>query len=232
MTPHIESKQEDIANLVIMPGDPLRAKVMADKYLTETKLVNTVRGMTAYTGFYKNNKITIFPSGMGIPSMGIYAHELFKFYNVDKIIRIGSTGTYKENINLFDLILVEKSVTNSNFSLNYLGIDTKEVLTSNNLNNSIEQIANKKNKHLHKGTVLCSETFYGSTDKEVNSEILAVEMEAFALSTIANSLEKSATTLLTVSDNIATKEETTSEERQNNFIEMMEIALDSIINNN
>ncbi len=232
MTPHIESNQESIAKLVLMPGDPLRAKVIADTFLKDIKLVNNVRGMTAYTGTYKNELVTIFPSGMGIPSMGIYAYELFKVYDVDKIIRVGSTGSFKEEIDLFDLILVDKSITNSNFALNFDGINTNEVKTSTNLNNKIEEVAKIKNKHLYKGTILCSETFYSNVKPAITEEVLGVEMESFALSTVANSLNKEATTLLTVSDNLVTKQETTSEERQNKFIEMMEIALEAITNKN
>ena len=109
MTPHIESRDEDIADVVLMPGDPKRAELIASKYLDDAKLVNTVRGMNAYTGFYKGKRVTVFPSGMGIPSMGIYSYELFKFYNVSKIIRIGTVGGYLEDEKVFDVILADKS---------------------------------------------------------------------------------------------------------------------------
>ena len=116
MTPHINSKKEDISNIVLMPGDPLRAKYIAENFLENAKLVNSVRNIFAYTGYYNDKKVTVFASGMGMPSIGIYSYELYKFYDVDTIIRIGSCGAYSENLNLFDTILVEKSYTEGNFA--------------------------------------------------------------------------------------------------------------------
>ena len=232
-TPHITSNIEDIADVVLMPGDPLRAKYIADHFLEEVKLVNSVRNMTAYTGYYKGKKVTIFPSGMGNPSMGIYAYELYKFYNVDTIIRVGSCGTYKEDINLFDVIVVDKSYSKSSFAKTYLGIDTNEAIGSKELNNRIVETANKINQRIALGNVLCSDTFYSMVEdsneliKEKNC--LAVEMESYALFHIANSLNKKASTILTVSDSVVTKEETTAEQREKGFNDMILLALESII---
>ncbi len=233
MTPHIEAKKEDIANVVIMPGDPLRAKFIAETYLSDIKLVNSVRGMLAYTGFYNNKKVTVMGSGMGIPSMGIYSYELFKFYNVEKIIRVGSCGAYTDKLNLYDLILVDSSYSNSNYAFTQNGEDKNENYSSKILNDTIIKTANKMDLKLKVGKVHCSEVFYRENDpfKELyeKQNCLAVEMETFALFHNAKLLKKEATCILTVSDNLVTKEETTSEERQTAFIQMIELALESIL---
>ena len=137
MTPHISSKKEDIASIVLMPGDPLRAKYIAENFLENAKLVNSVRNIFAYTGNYKNKRITVFASGMGMPSIGIYSYELYKFYDVDIIIRIGSCGAYSEDLNLFDTILVEKSYTEGNFAyaLNSINEHISEADIRNKQNN-------------------------------------------------------------------------------------------------
>lgn len=232
-TPHISSNMEDIADVVLMPGDPLRAKYIADHFLKDVKLVNSVRNMTAYTGFYKDKKVTIFPSGMGIPSIGIYAYELYKFYNVDTIIRVGSCGTYKEDLNLFDVILVDKSYSESNFAKTYLGIDINEAKGSEEVNNKIKETSLTLNKKVEIGNVYCSEAFYSLVEKESNlikdKNCLAVEMESYALFHIANSLNKKASTVLTVSDSLVTKEETTSLQREQGFNDMILLTLESII---
>lgn len=232
-TPHISSNKEDIASVVLMPGDPLRAKYIADHFLKDVKLVNSVRNMTAYTGFYKDKKVTVFPSGMGIPSIGIYAYELYKFYNVDTIIRVGSCGTYKEHLDLFDIILVDKSYSESNFAKTYLGIDTNEAKGSEELNNKIKETSIKLNKKVEIGNVYCSEAFYSLVEKESNlikeKNCLAVEMESYALFHIANSLGKKASTILTVSDSLVTKKETTSLQREQGFSDMILLTLESIL---
>ncbi|MDD2519017.1 MAG: purine-nucleoside phosphorylase [Bacilli bacterium] len=233
MTPHIESKKEDIAKVVIMPGDPLRAKFIAETYLTDYKLVNQVRGMLAYTGLYKNKKVTVMASGMGIPSMGIYSYELFKFYDVDKIIRVGSCGAYTDKLNLYDLVLVENSYTDSNYGINQNGIENKLLASTPSLNKLIIDAANKMDIPLSIGTIHCSEVFYKDNNqfKELyeKNNCLAVEMESFSLFHNAKIFNKSATCLLTVSDNLVTNEVTTSEERQTAFTEMIELALESIL---
>lgn len=233
MTPHNEAKLGEIAKTVLMPGDPLRAKYVAKKYLTDVKLVNTVRNIFAYTGLYKGKEVTIMASGMGMPSIGIYSYELYKFYNVDTIIRVGSCGTYKEDLNLFDIILVDKSYSESNFAKTYLGIDTNEAKGCEELNNKIKDTALTLNKKIEVGNVYCSEAFYSLVDKESilikDKNCLAVEMESYALFHIANSLGKRASTILTVSDSLVTKEETTALEREQGFNEMILLTLESII---
>lgn len=233
MTPHIESKKDEIAKVVLMPGDPLRARFIAETYLTDYKLVNQVRGMLGYTGYYKNKKVTILASGMGIPSMGIYSYELFKFYEVDIIIRVGSCGAYTKELNLYDLILVNESYSESNYAFIQNGYNKKEILASKKLTDKIFEIANKNKIEIKKGKVHCSEVFYQENNRYQelykNQKCLAVEMETFSLFHNANLFNKKAACLLTVSDNLETRAITSSEERQLTFTKMIELALESIL---
>ncbi len=230
MTPHIEAKKEDIAKTVLMPGDPKRAKFIAENFLDNYKLVNSVRGMTAYTGEYKGKKVTIFPSGMGIPSMGIYSYELFKFYDVENIIRIGSCGAYTKALNLYDVILVTESFSESSYALVQNNVKSCELKPNLELNQKIKEKAQELGINIIEGKVSCSDVFYRE-DKDAYKKIyenhgcIAVEMESFALFHNANVLGKKAACLLTVSDSLVTKEKTTSEEREKRFTEMIEIAL-------
>lgn len=233
MTPHIEAKKEDIAKDVIMPGDPLRCKMIAEKYLTDYKLVNSVRNQLAYTGLYKGKRVTIFSSGMGNPSMGIYSYELFNFYNVENIIRVGSCGAFRKELNLYEVVLVENSYSTSNYNYE-LTKENDRLLPGNKfLNNAILKTAEKLNIKLNLGNVYCTDVFYNDVDKEYLSKsfnCLATEMESFALFSNATKLGKKASTILTVSDNLITNEETSPEERQNSFNQMIELALETIIN--
>ncbi len=233
MTPHIEAKKEDIAKDVIMPGDPLRCKMIAEKYLTDYKLVNSVRNQLAYTGLYKGKRVTIFSSGMGNPSMGIYSYELFNFYNVENIIRVGSCGAFRKELNLYEVVLVENSYSTSNYNYE-LTKENDRLLPGNKfLNNAILKTAEKLNIKLNLGNVYCTDVFYNDVDKEYLSKsfnCLATEMESFALFSNAKKLGKKASTILTVSDNLITNEETSPEERQNSFNQMIELALETIIN--
>lgn len=231
MTPHIEAKKDDIAKIVIMPGDPLRCKMIAEKYLTNYKLVNQVRNQLAYTGTYKGKKVTIFSSGMGNPSMGIYSYELYNVYGVEEIIRVGSCGAFTKDLGLYEVILVDNSYSLSNY-LNELADENDRLLGSNKeLNKRISDAAKRLNISLNFGNVFCTDVFYNHADipylKE-NFNCIATEMETFALFSNAKKLNKKATALLTVSDNLITHEETTSEERQNSFNQMIELALESI----
>lgn len=232
-TAHITSDISDIAKIVIMPGDPLRAKYIADNFLTNVKLVNSVRNMLAYTGYYKDKLVTIFPSGMGMASIGIYAYELYNFYDVDTIIRVGSCGSYKEDLNLFDIILVDKSYSDSNFAKIYCGMDTNVSTGSDEINEKIKKIANDINKKVHIGNIYCSECFYSLLDTESNlikdKDCLGVEMESYALFHIANSLNKKASTVLTVSNSFVTGCETAAKEREQGFNDMILLVLESII---
>lgn len=229
-TAHIESLKNDIANIVLMPGDPKRAKYIADNFLKNVKLVNQVRAMTAYTGFYKGKKITIFPSGMGNPSIGIYSYELFKYYDVDTIIRIGTIGGYSNDLKVGDVVLAETSVTTSNYALIQNGDNRKEINSNMYLNNTINNVAKDNNINLFESRVLCSDVFYDNSDyKELESKynVVGVEMETFALFHTADMLNKKATALLTISNSFATEEELTSEERERNLNEMIKLALES-----
>ena len=235
MTPHIEANKNDIARTVIMPGDPLRAKYIAENFLENYRLVNTVRNIYAYTGFYKGTKLTVMASGMGMPSMGIYSYELFKFYDVENIIRVGSCGAYTSDLKLYDLILVENSYSDSSFALVQSGCTDHYIRASKKINDVITKASENLKLKLNKGTVYSSDVFY-SLNPHFNIEklyknqnCLAVEMESFALFHNARVLEKNASCILTVSDNLITKEETTSEERQKSFTNMMTLALESVI---
>ena len=180
MTVHIESNLEDIAKTVLMPGDPKRSEYIAKTYLKDYKLVNTVRGINAYTGYYKDKLVTIFPSGMGIPSMGIYSYELYKEYGVENIIRIGSCGGYASRLKLKDLILAEGSYSESTYAIYLDDYKEKMVYSDKEINNIIESTAKDINKKLVKGNIYCSDVFYEKDydylerAKELN--VLGIEM--------------------------------------------------------
>lgn len=228
-TPHIKCNKEDISNIVLMPGDPLRAKFIAQTYLKDYKLVNSVRNMLAYTGFYKGKKITVFSSGMGMASMGIYCYELYKFFDAKYIIRIGSCGSTDKDVKLLDTILSTSSYTETNFSYTYSSVNVNEVNSSEYLNNIIIN----KNKNIKRGKTVCSMVFDAYIDnqdeynKRLPQNVLAVEMEAFALFYIAKLLNKEATCLLTVSDSLHDKKQISSSDRQLKLKEMIEIALEA-----
>ena len=231
MTPHLECKKEDIAPIVIMPGDPLRAKFIANNFLEDPKEVNHLRGALGYTGYYKGKKVTIQASGMGIPSMGIYCYELYKFYDVKTIIRVGSFGAYTEYIDLYDLVLAENSYSESHFAIEQNGNSDKVVYGSESLNNLILKTAEETNTPIKYSSIHCSEAFYKEDNqfRDVYAEYGCVgcEMESFALFHIAKLLGRDAACILTCSDNLVTKQETTPEERQNSFTKMIELALNT-----
>lgn len=233
MTPHIESKLEDIAKTVIMPGDPLRAKMIAETYLENPKLVNSLRNILAYTGTYKGKPVTVFSSGMGNPSMGIYAYELFKFYNVENIIRVGTCGSYKEDLDLYENIIVTGSYSTSSFAYELNENKNSIIYSNQELNEKLKNASSKLNMHYTVGLIHSTDVFYKENNnyKELVEKynVLGAEMETFALFSIASMLNKKATCILTVSDSLVTHKETTSEERQNSFHQMIKIALESII---
>ena len=238
MTVHIQSKKEEISDLVLMPGDPLRAKYIADHFLENVTQVNEIRNMIAFTGFYQGRRITVFPSGMGIPSMGIYAYELYKVYEVENIIRIGSCGGYSNVLELFDTILVDKSYTESNFAYTFNEEKCNISNATEKINNIIEKTAIDNNIKCVKGNVLCSDCFdlyipklnelLGRLPKDLN--IIAAEMESFVLFYLANLLNKQAACLLTVVDIPTKKNQISSEEREKNLNNMIELALESSLN--
>lgn len=237
MTPHIEAKIGEIAKTVLMPGDPLRAKLIAYTYLENAQLVSSVRNIYAYTGTYKGQKITVMASGMGIPSMGIYCYELYKVYGVENIIRLGSCGAYTEELHLLDLILVDRTYTESNFALTLNNDECNIVNASAELNAIIEKAALENNIAYTKGTTLCSDCFdYYMTDinklferapKDI--DIIGAEMEAFALFYTAKMLNKKAGCILTVVDSHFDKTELSSEDRQNSLNNMIKLGLESAI---
>ena len=230
---HCNAKKEDIAKTVLMPGDPLRAKYIAENFLENARLVNTVRNMLAYTGTYKGKEITVFSHGMGMASMGIYCYELYKFYDVENIIRIGSCGAYSEDLNIFDTILVDKSYTEGNFAYEWNEKDCHLIESSEFLNEIIESTAKEINIPYIKGNTLCSDCFDGYLEsipnlikrfpKELN--IIGAEMEAFALFYMAHYLGRQASCLLTVVDSHYKKQEISSEEREKSLNNMITLAL-------
>ena len=234
-TPHNKAEIKDIAKTVIMPGDPLRAKYIAENFLDSYVLVNDVRGMYAYTGTYGGKKITVMASGMGIPSMGIYSYELFHFYNVDYIIRIGTCGAFIKNLNLLDIILVDKSYTESNYALSFDNKNIHIANASNELNNVIKNVATENSIKYFEGTTLCNECFdpYIPDIKTMLSrvpkdlEISACAMEAFSLFYNAQREGKHAACLLNVVDSLTDKKSLSSEERQTGLNTMIKLALDS-----
>lgn len=230
MTPHIEAKKDQIAKTVIMPGDPKRAKLIAEKYLTDIKLVNEVRGILAYTGYYKEKQVTVMASGMGMPSIGIYSYELFNFYDVETIIRIGTCGALQKQINLKSIIIPETAYTLSNFSYQLDGIKKEKEHSSRNLCVSLEKTAKKLDINILKGTISTSDIFYNNykDENETKNNCLAVEMETFALFYIANKLNKNASAVLTVTDNLITKERLSSEEREKNLDKAISIILETL----
>lgn len=238
MTPHNEANKNDIKSTVLMPGDPLRAKYIAENFLTEYKIVNNVRNMTAYTGKYKGKEITVFPSGMGMPSIGIYAYELYKFYDVENIIRIGSCGAYDATLNIFDTILVDKSYTKSNFAYSFNEKECHIASATKKLNEDIFNTAQKLKLNLIKANVICSEIFdyyVEDINKFINSfpkdlNITAAEMESFALFYIAKYFHKNAATLLTVVDSHYKNQVISAEQREKSLNAMIKIALETSIN--
>ena len=231
-TIHIESNPEDIAKTVLMPGDPLRAKFIAQNFLENPRLVNDVRGMYAFTGEYKGKKVTVMASGIGMPSMGIYSYELYNGYNVENIIRIGTCGAYTRDLNLYDVVLATKTYSETTYDDVMSGQNTNIIESSNELNQKIIESANQLNHKLIQGSIHTTDVFYQETEdyEQINKQFgcIAGEMEAFALFHNAKRLNKKAACLLTVSDSMVTKEHTSQEEREKKLIDMIKIALESI----
>ena len=234
-TAHNEANPGEIAKTVLMSGDPLRVKMIAEKYLENPKLVNKIRNIYAYTGTYKGKEVTIMAHGMGIPSMGIYAYELFKFYEVDKIIRLGSCGAYSEDLNLLDILLVDKSYTESNFSYELNNEKVNETESSKDVNDKLKESAKKLGINLVEGNVMSTDCFdwYVKDIKvlldRLPNDVIAAEMESFALFYLAEKFNKKAACLLTVVDSHYKKEELSAEDRESKLDNMALVALESII---
>lgn len=229
-TPHNAAKPGDIAKTVLMPGDPLRAKFIAETYLQDVTCFNTVRNMFGYTGTYHGKKISVMGGGMGMPSIGIYSYELFHFYDVDQIIRIGSAGGISDNVHLRDLVIGMGASTNSNFAQQYKLPGTFAPIADYGLLRKAVEIAEGKQISVAVGNILSSDTFYSddstANDQWKKMQILCVEMEAAALYMNAARAGKKALCMLTISDHIYTGEALSAEDRQNTFHEMMEVALE------
>ena len=236
-TPHNEANKGDFAKTVLMPGDPLRAKYIAENFLENYKLVNQVRGMYAYTGTYKGKRISVMAHGMGMPSVGIYTYELYKFYDVKNIIRIGSCGGYKPELKLFDIVLSQNVFSEGNYALTLNNEDCHIVESNSDLNNIIENTAKEDGINLIKGNTVSTDCFdVYMTDvnkfleripKDFNT--VSVEMEAFALFYNAKILNKKASCVMSVVDSKYIKNIATAEERQTGLNNMIKLALDSAI---
>ncbi len=236
MSIHINAKKEDISNVVLMPGDPLRAKYIAENFLSDSKLINDVRNMFGYTGYYKGKKVTVMGSGMGIPSIGIYSYELYTFYDVDKIIRIGTGGSLDKDVKVNDIVLASSSYSPSSFAYVW-GQDVRNVINSDELlNEKIIKTSKNLKTDLVVGTVLTADVFtvYANVDhilKNVPSHIhlLCNEMEAFGLFHVAELCGKEASALVTVVDSPFEKVMLTNEEKEKKLNNMIILALESII---
>lgn len=228
-TPHNNALKNDIAKTVLMPGDPLRAKFIAETYLTDVKLVNTVRNMLAYTGYYKGKRVTVMGSGMGIPSIGIYSYELYTEYDVDRIIRIGSAGSTDKDLKLFDIVIAQGASTNSSWQEQYHLGGTYSAIASYPVMKEAIDACEKFNYRYKVGQVLSSDNFYGEEwEPWAKMGILACEMEAYGLYCVAAQLHKEALAIMTISDSMIEHQETTAEQREKSFTNMMEVALNCI----
>lgn len=226
-TPHIGAQYGEIAKTVIMAGDPLRAKLMAERYLENPKLVNNVRGMLGFTGMYKGKEISVMGHGMGIPSIAIYTYELFNFYDVDTIIRVGSCGSRQMYVNLGDLVIAQGACTDSNYAAQYNLSGTYAPIADFDLCRRAVDACEQFGYTYHVGNVFSADIFYCEDERKNNwtkMGVLADEMEAPALYMNAARARKHALCICTVSDHILTGEATTAEERQNTFTKMMDVA--------
>ena len=237
MTPHNEAKKDEIAKIVIMPGDPLRAKYIAENFLEDAKLVNQVRGMYAYTGKYKGKTLTVMAHGMGMPSMGIYCYELYNIYDVDCIIRIGSCGAYSPELELFDIVLSEKCYSEGNFAMTMNNENCHIVSSNNDLNIIIDRVAKDIDIKIVKGNTVCTDCFdlYMTDVNKFLERVpddfnpICAEMEAFSLFYIAKMLNKKASCLMSVVDSKYIEKIATPEERQTGLNNMIILALESAI---
>lgn len=236
-TPHIAANKGDFADTVLMPGDPYRSQLIAENFLIDARLVNDVRGVKGYTGLYKGRKISVMASGMGMPSIGIYSYELFNFFGVKKIIRVGSAGSYRKDVKLRDIVLGQAACTDSAFVRQFGLPGVFAPIADFGLLTTAVSEANKLGLTYHVGNILSSDRFYGDGEGLPDWKqpvalwskmgVLAVEMEAAALYMNAARAGKRALCICTVSDSLVTGEATTAEERQNSFTDMIRLALET-----
>lgn len=232
-TPHIEAKQGEFAKTVLMPGDPLRAKFIADNFLENVKCVTRVRNILGYTGTYKGKPISVMGSGMGIPSISIYATELYKDYGVESIIRIGSCGAVRDDVKIRDIIIGMGASTDSNVNrMRFNNVDFA-ALADFSLLKKVVDTAERLNQDVRVGNIFTADLFYTPQPEMFKTMekygVLAVEMEAAGLYGVAAEFGKKALTVLTVSDHIKTGEQTTADERETTFKDMMELTLEAIL---
>lgn len=229
-TPHNSAKMGDIAETILLPGDPLRAKFIAETYLEDPVEFNSVRNMLGYTGTYKGKKVSVMGTGMGVPSMGIYSYELIHFYGVKNLIRVGSCGAFHKDLKLYDIIFAMGACTNSNYAHQYNLPGTFSAIASWELLSKAKEIADTKGVDVTVGNILTGDVFYSPNkddyQKWAGMGLLAAEMETYALYCNAAAAGVNALTILTVSDSIVLEQETTPEEREKSFTKMMEIALE------
>ncbi len=233
MSIHIEAKQGEIAEKILLPGDPLRAKYIAENFLEKPFLYNQVRGMYGYTGYYKGERISVQGTGMGIPSISIYLNELINDYKVKKLIRVGTCGSLQENVKIRDIILAMSASTDSSINkIRFSGMDFAPTANFDLLSKANEE-AKKKNLSVKVGNVITTDTFYGDSSDSwkiwAKFGALAIEMETAGLYTLAAKFGVEALSILTVSDSLITYELTSAEERQKTFMNMVEIAFDSLL---
>lgn len=234
-TPHNQAGEKDIAKTVLMPGDPLRAQHIAQTYLEDVVQFNSVRNMLGYTGTYKGKRISVMGSGMGMPSIGIYSYELFRFYGVENIIRIGSAGAYVKDLQLFDLVLAQSAWSESTYALAQAGVKGDCMEPSEQLNERIQAVAARMKQPLRLARIHSSDVFYHEANVPDHEAFyrehgcVCVEMESFALFHNAKILGKHAACLLTISDSLVSDVHASAEERQTSFANMMEVALEAAI---
>lgn len=231
VTPHLEAKKGAIAPIVLMPGDPLRAKYIAENYLERVTQFNQIRNMNGYTGYYEGQRVSVLGSGMGMPSLGIYVYELYKFYGVEKIIRIGSCGALTKSLNLYDLVLVEHAYSDSTYAYVHSGNEQKLFSAASDLIKQIAKTAFDEGINVQLGNIYTSDIFYRELPlpKAITKyHCLAVEMETFALFYLAHHFNQEAAAVLTVSDSLVTNEEIKASERERNFDLMIKLVLKSI----
>lgn len=227
-TPHIEAKKGDFANTVLMPGDPKRAKFIAENFLTDAVLVNDVRGVQGYTGFYNGKRVSVMAHGMGMPSASIYVYELFNFYGVKNIIRIGTCGAMVENLHVGDVVVSAASITNSNIAEHAGAGKVYEVEASKKLFNKANKVAKSFGKNVSNGKLFSADVFYGQDNclEYTKQGVVAVEMESFIILLLAKLAKKDAIAIATISDSLVTNETSSSLDRQQNFMDMVKIALE------
>lgn len=234
-TPHIQAQKGEIAKVVLMPGDPLRAKYIAETYLDDVKQFNKVRNMFGYTGTYKGKEVSVMGSGMGMPSIGIYSYELYTKYDVECIMRIGSAGAYSDELEVLDLVLADSAWSESSFAKTQANVDADVMYPDKSLNELIEATAAKLDKKITKCCIHSCDVFYSEDNVDGFREIyekhgcLCVEMESFALFHNANILGKKAACMLTISDSLVSHKLLSVEERETSFNDMMQVALETAI---